>query len=85
MCRCNYNRNGRPNIPPYRVPRVQYSPQYPFYVPYRKLPPVDTKLFIKSSNCIQTLLVSANILVKKFIDSPEFSNNIMSAAHIFQI
>lgn len=81
-----YYRNDPRNIPPnpyYVAPRTQYPPyypNYPYYVPYRSLPPVDTKLFIKSAKCIQNLMTSANIIVNKFASSPQYSIAIMTAA-----
>jgi hypothetical protein len=92
----NYYRNAPRNIPPnqyyaappqnstyypyYVAPQPQSPPNYPYYVPYRNLPPVDTKMFIKSAKCIQNLMNSANIIVDKFASSQKFSVNIMTAA-----
>ncbi|MHC0039013.1 hypothetical protein [Pseudoneobacillus sp. C159] len=68
-----------PNNYPYFYPN--YPPTtYPYYVQCRPLPPVDTKLFIKSAKCIQNLMISANTIVNKFATSPKFSLDIMTAA-----
>jgi hypothetical protein len=78
-----YYRNAPRNIPPnqnYAAPQPLNPSYYPYYVPYRSLPPVDTKMFIKSSKCIQNLMTSANTIVDKFASSPQFSVDIMTAA-----
>jgi hypothetical protein len=68
------------NYPYYVAPQPQIPPNYPYYVPYRNLPPVDTKMFIKSAKCIQNLMTSANIIVNKFASSHKYSVDIMTAA-----
>jgi hypothetical protein len=69
------------NYPDYgTLPLTHNQANYPYYVPYRSLPPVDTKMVIKSAKCIQSLMTSANIIVDKFASSPQFSVDIMTAA-----
>lgn len=68
-----------PAQPYYHIP---YYFQYPYtyYNPYRPLPPVDTKMFIKSAKCVQTLMSSATVIVNKFASSHRFAYDIMNAA-----
>jgi hypothetical protein len=69
-----------PNYPYYDVAQQQNPPSYSYYEPYRNLPPVDTKMFIKSAKCIQNLMNSANVIVDKFASSPQYCVDIMTAA-----
>jgi hypothetical protein len=78
----NYFFGGTQYPPQYPYSSNHYLPSstYPYYVPFRKLPPVDTKLFIKSAQCIQNHMISANTIVDMFASTPQFSVDIMTAA-----
>jgi hypothetical protein len=71
-----YYRNAPRNIPPnqyYVAPQPQLPPIYPYYVPYRSLPLVNTKMFIQNPKIGMFLLVEATCFFRGVIDKKTVS------------